>query len=247
MENKENIEMTNNAKKSSTAINDIVVPEPLKKDLAQAAEMYDIIKTNLIEMDREWLKIEGNHSLLIDFKIDLMYLITFLAVMSGSADDYPIYIAEKIFTSDPESNYAMGFLQLADNLGIRNLIKNYQVTEDETRKFDEFTRETTSILKILPAMEGRFKLSMIYYLYSALLASICKLLEPNAFSPIIYTGINNYLCTQFKVCEAHMEQREQDEFDNNVFPFLKRINDKIAEAEQAAKEFYGITDDDNKE
>ena len=44
-----------------------------------------------------------------------------------------------------------------------------------------------------------------------------------------------------------MEQREQDEFDNNVFPFLKRINDKIAEAEQAAKEFYGIKDDDNKE
>ena len=240
MENKENIEMTTNTTKKSSSFREDLFPEQLKKDLSQAAEMYDIIKTNLLEIDKAWLTIEGTHSLLIDFKMDLMYLITFLAVMSGSADEYPIYVAEKLFASDPENNYPDSFLQLAENLGIRDLISNYSVTKEHTEKFDTFTRETTNMLKIMPALETKFKMSMMYYLYAALITSICKLLEPNAFSPIIYTGMNNYLCTQLKVCKAHMEQREQEEFDNNVFPFLKRTNDKIAEAEQAAKEWAGI-------
>ena len=77
---------------------------------------------------------------------------------------------------------------------------------------------------------------MIYYLYSALIASICKLMEVNAYSPVIYTGINNYLNTQFTVCEEHMSKRELDEFEKNVFPFLKRVNAKMKELEQAVKD-----------
>ena len=221
-----------------------IVPDHLKPTLSQAAEIYDIIKANLAEMDKEWLKVEGAHSLLIDFKLDLMYLITFLAVMSGSADNYPIYIAEQIFKSDPpESNYGEGFLKLAENLGIRNLISNYQVTEDDTKNFDSFTQEPAGLLQLFPALSTRYKLSMMYYLFAALIASICKLLEPNAFSPIIYTGINNYLRTQFMICEQYMEKKELDEFENNIFPFLQRTHDMVEEAEKAAREYYGIEEE----
>ena len=233
MENKENMEMNENA------VNDYEVyefPEALKPTLNQCAEMYELIKQNLFEVDKEWLTVSGRHSLIIDFKLDLMYLISFLAVMSGSPDEFPVYMAEKIFEKDPYSNHTLGFIRAAENMGIKDLIDNYRITPEVIKKFDEFTSNVTNILKILPSFGDYYELSMIYYLYSALIASICKLMEANAYSANIFTGINNYLNTQFKVCEEHMSERELEQFEKTVFPYLKRVNSRMAEIEQAASE-----------
>lgn len=236
MDNKENIKMTENTEYDHDTYQ---FPEPLMPVLEQCTEMYEIIKHNLFEVDRAWLTEPNRHSLVIDFKTGLVDLITFLSVMSGSANEFPIFVAEKMFEKDPETNYALGFIDTAEKLGIKELISKYNITTEVTKKFDKFTNTLDTILEILPIFGDNFELSMIYYLYSALIASICKLMENNAFSPIIYTGINNYLNTQFKMCRQHMSNRELDQFDNNVFPYLRRIGDKITEVEQAAKEFYG--------
>ncbi|MCR5109377.1 MAG: hypothetical protein K6B38_00470 [Ruminococcus sp.] len=236
MKNKENMETANNSENKAPDVQNFELPENLKTILRQATETYRIIRSELIKVDKEWLTVQGRHSLIIDFKLDMMYLIGFLAVMSGSPDEYPIYIAEQLFEGEPENNNALGFIRVAENLGIKHLIDNYKVTAEDTKKFDQFTSNTTNILKILPSFGDYYELSMIYYLYSALIASICKLMEVNAYSPVIYTGINNYLNTQFTVCEEHMSKRELDEFEKNVFPFLKRVNAKMKELEQAVKD-----------
>lgn len=240
MEKKENIEMISNTENRTAETENFEFPEHLRPILSQAAEMYDLIRSNLIEVDKEWLTVKGRHSLIVDFKLDLMYLIGFLAVMSGSADEYPLYVAENLFASDPFTNYALGFLRVAENLEIKHLIDNYKVTEEDTKKFDKFTKNPTNILKILPSFGDYYELSMIYYLYSALLAAVCKLMEANAYSPVIYTGINNYLNTQYKICEEHMSKRELDEFEKNVFPFLKRVNVKMNEIAQTVKDTFGV-------
>ena len=122
------------------------------------------------------------------------------------------------------------------------LIDNYNITDEVIEKFDAFTSNVTNILKILPSFGDYYELSMIYYLYSALIASICKLMEANAASPIIFTGINNYLNTQFKVCEEHMSPQELDQFEKTVFPYLKRVNAKMNEVVDSAKAYYGADD-----
>ena len=236
MKNKENMETANNSENKAPDVQNFELPENLKTILRQATETYRIIRSELIKVDKEWLTVQGRHSLIIDFKLDMMYLIGFLAVMSGSPDEYPIYIAEQLFEGEPENNNALGFIRVAENLGIKHLIDNYKVTAEDTKKFDQFTSNPTNILKILPSFGDYYELSMIYYLYSALIASICKLMEVNAYSPVIYTGINNYLNTQFTVCEEHMSKRELDEFEKNVFPFFKRVNAKMKELEQAVKD-----------
>ena len=235
MENKENMEMTENTEMYE-------FPESLMPTLRQCADMYEIIKKNLIEIDKEWLTVEGRHSLVIDFKLDLMYLMSFLAVMSGSPDEFPVYMADTIFQWDPYSNNTLGFIRAAENMGIKELIYNYEITPEVTEKFDAFTSNVTNILKILPTFGDYYELSMIYYLYSALIASICKLMEANASSSIIFTGINNYLKTQFHVIEEHMSAEELEQFEKNVFPYLKRVNAKMDEVIQSANEYYGAGD-----
>ena len=239
MAEKENMKINEN---SEPDIQFYEFPEALKPMLSQCAEMYNIIRHTLIEVDEEWLTIAGRHSLIIDFKLDLIYLISFLAVMSGSPDEFPVYVADKMFESDPMSNNTLGFIRAAEYMGIKDLIDNYDITKEHIGKFDAFTSNVTNILKILPSFGDYYELSMIYYLYSALIASICKLMEANAASPIIFTGINNYLNTQFKVCEEHMSERELEQFENNVFPYLKRVNAKMNEVIENAKEFYGTAD-----
>ena len=238
MENNKNIEMTENNENISI----YEFPESLKPTLKQCYDVYEIIKHELIGVDSEWLNGKGERSLIIDFKLDIIYLISFIAVMSGSADEFPLYMAEEIFANDPPSNNLLGLIRAAENMGIKELIDNYDITDEAIEKFDAFTSNVTNILKILPTFGNYYELSMIYYLYSTLIASICKLLEANAKSSIVFTGINNYLNTQFKVCEEHMSERELEQFENNVFPYLKRVNAKMNEVIENAKEFYGTAD-----
>ena len=237
MANKENMDMNANMDYKNYEF-----PESLRPTLSQCAEMYELIKHNLIEVDQEWLTVAGRHSLVIDFKLDLMYLLSFLAVMSGSPDEFPIVIADKMFEREPFADHTLGFIRAAENMGIKELIDNYNITDEVIEKFDAFTSNVTNILKILPSFGDYYELSMIYYLYSALIASICQLMEANAASSIIFTGINNYLSTQFKVCEEHMSPQELDQFEKTVFPYLKRVNAKMNEVVDSAKAYYGADD-----
>ena len=239
MENEKNIEMTTNNTTKDPDFIQYEFPDELKPVVSNAAEMYVVIKAELIEPDKEWLSTDGRQSLLIGLKLDLLYLITFLAVMSGSPDQYSLFLADGLFRGDPPSDYAEGFLKLAENLGINHLIENYKVTDEDAKKFDKFTQTPTRILKALPELKDKFNISMICYLYSSLLASICKLMETHAYSPIIYIGINNYLATQFRICEENMSQRELDQYGETVFPFLKRINEKVETLEKASREIGG--------
>ncbi len=212
---------------------------PMLKDLNK---LYEIIKRNLTEVDMRWLSVKGRHSLIVDLKLDLIYLISFISVMGGSPDEFPLYLAEGIFANDPPSNYAIGFIRAAENMKIKNLISNYTITEEDTRHFDEFTSNVTNILRLLPACGSLYELSMIYYLYGSLIASICKILETNAASPIVLTGINNYLKTQFDVIQKHLTPKDHEEFKNNVFPYLQHVNDRASEIENALKEELAKTE-----
>ena len=103
MANKENMDMNANMDYKNYEF-----PESLRPTLSQCAEMYELIKHNLIEVDQEWLTVAGRHSLVIDFKLDLMYLLSFLAVMSGSPDEFPIVIADKMFEREPFADHTLG-------------------------------------------------------------------------------------------------------------------------------------------
>ena len=37
-----------------------------------------------------------------------------------------------------------------------------------------------------------------------------------------------------------MSKRELDEFEKNVFPFLKRVNERMAEMANSVKETFGV-------
>lgn len=221
-------------------------PEEYKPFLNDCHKMYEIIKSQLLEVDKEWLTVKGRHSLIVDFKLDLIYLMSFLSVMSGGIDEYPLYVAAEIFADDPFNNDKLSFIRAADNIGIRHLIKEYKVTPEDTVKFDEFTKNTTNILKILPSFGDFHELSIIYYLYGSLIAGICKLLERNARSSIIITGINNYLNTQFNALSAHLSPKDFEEFKGNVFPYLQHINDRMHEIDESIRKDLGIEENENK-
>ena len=106
--------------------------------LEKVHNIYEIIKRNLCEVDMEWLKVEGRHSVIVDFKLDLIYLLSFLGTMCGSPDEFPLYIAEMMFCKDPPANYAIGFIKAAENMKIDPLLYEYKVTPEMTKHFDEF-------------------------------------------------------------------------------------------------------------
>ena len=222
----ENIE--NNEKKEYYAF-----PEDLMPTLEKVHNIYEIIKRNLCEVDMEWLKEEGRHSVIVDLKLDLIYLLSFLGTMSGSPDEFPLYIAEMMFCKDPPANYAIGFIKAAENMKIDPLLYEYKITPEVTKHFDEFTSNVTNTLLILPQFNDHFKLSMIYYLYGTLITALCKMMESHASSPIILTGINNYLKTQFDVIGKQLTDEDAEQFYENVFPYLQHTNDRIHDIERA--------------
>lgn len=210
-------------------------PEDLMPTLEKVHNIYEIIKRNLCEVDMEWLKVEGRHSVIVDFKLDLIYLLSFLGTMCGSPDEFPLYIAEMMFCKDPPANYAIGFIKAAENMKIDPLLYEYKVTPEMTKHFDEFTSNVTNTLLILPQFNDHYKLSMIYYLYGTLLTALCKMMESHSTSPIILTGINNYLKTQFAVIGEHLSEEDATQFYENVFPYLQHTNDTIHDIERAVK------------
>lgn len=227
MENKENITMTNNT-------NTYKFPEVLQPDLDQCVELYTIIKHNLAEFDRAWVTKPNRHSLIIDFKKGIVELITFLTVMSGSPTEFPFYIADRLFENEPDEKFPSLFKSTAEKLGLDDLLFNYDITPQVIEKFNSFTNRLADILEILPVFGDNNELSMIYYVYSALIAGICQLLEKNSAITIIYTGINNYLNTQFKFIRLHMSNPDIEQFDNSVFPYLKNMGRRIDELSSSA-------------
>ncbi len=202
----------------------------LRGFIAQAAELYDALKTLLSDIDQEYTANGKRTSLLVLMRKDIVKLTGFLSVLCHARNNLPVWMLDGMCFSDGVKNTAVEIAAAIDQLDLVELMETRTLTKDTEVTLNKFTSEVCGVLTALRRFNGADQnISMIYYLYGTLLTTVCQVISRNGDTVQFLVGQNNYLRRQFVEIGEHITGSAEVQFESSLIPYLKQVNAQMSQ------------------
>lgn len=197
----------------------------IRSAAAAAGESYDIVKELLEKLEPQRPPHSGA-TLAQLLHQDIVAFIALLAIIDGSPDNYAVMAANGVCASDNMNRYGAQFIKAAEKIGIAELIKNQMISPEIDEALRDFTGYPYGVLEILTNFADSDGMSVIYYMYSVLLAAVAGLMERHCSSPVFYETLSDYLYTRFSAAAMHLNEADSKQFHDVLLPYMREVNAK---------------------